>query len=668
MDVNTDTMQESGQARCLWEPDVRRKTKMDAFREAANKKYSLRLGNYQDLYKWSVDQYSDFWETWWEFGGFLYSSPPTQVVDTSLNITQIPRWFSGAKLNFAENLLRFRDDRVAIYATGEGQQGITTVTYEQLYKRVGLYSRALKGHGVKNRDRVVGYVPNCPASIEAMLGTASLGAVWSSTSPDFGVMGVLERFTQIEPSILFSVEAVVYNGKVHDHLNKVKKVTASLKHLKKVVIIPFVHKRNEIDISDITNGIFLEDFLADWESDEETEFEQVPFHHPQFIMFSSGTTGIPKCMVHSVGGTLIQIAKEHVLHCNLSRDDVFTYYTTTGWMMWNWLVVGLFSGCSLFLYDGSPLLPTPSVLWDLVDKLGVTVLGTGAKWLAVLEEKGVKPRESHNLSSLRAILSTGSPLSPHSFHYVYNNIKQDVMLGSITGGTDIISCFMGSNPSLPVYEGEIQGRNLGMAVEAWGEGCQPVYDTRGELVCTKPFPSMPTHFWNDDGGIKYTKAYFAKYSHTWTHGDYIMINSKTGGIIMLGRSDGTLNPNGVRFGSAEIYNIVEQFEEVSDSVCVGQRNAAGEERVVLFLKLHLHAELGQELTRRIVVAIRSELSARHVPALILPIMEIPYTVSGKKVEVAVRQMIQGETVTNRAALSNPDSLDLYANIPQLQAW
>ncbi|XP_071515891.1 acetoacetyl-CoA synthetase-like [Panulirus ornatus] len=666
--MNGDKMQANGKDSCLWRPDIRKKTKIDEFREVVNKKFGTSFGDYHDLYKWSVSQYADFWGTWWEYGGFVCSSPPSQVVDTSLNITQIPRWFTGTKLNFAENLLRFRDDRVAVYSTGEGQPGITTITYEQLYKRVGAYARALKGHHVKSGDRVVGYLPNCPAAVEAMLGSASLGAVWSSTSPDFGITGVLERFTQIEPAILFSVEAVVYNDKIHDHLNKLKHVVAGLKHLKKVVIIPYVHKKNEIDISDIPNSIFLDEFLAEWESEKEIEFEQVPFHHPQFIMFSSGTTGVPKCMVHSVGGTLIQIAKEHVLHCDLSRDDVFTYYTTTGWMMWNWLVVGLFSGCSLFLYDGSPLLPTPSILWDFVDKLGITVLGTGAKWLTVLEERGVKPRETHDLTSLRAILSTGSPLSVHSFNYVYNDIKADVMLGSISGGTDIVSCFMGSNPSLPVYEGEVQGRNLGMAVEAWGENGQPVFDMRGELVCTKPFPSMPTQFWNDDGGIKYTKAYFAKFPHTWTHGDYIIINSKTGGITMLGRSDGTLNPSGVRFGSAEIYSIVEQFEEVSDSVCVGQRNDAGEERVVLFLKLHPHAKFTQEFTRRIVIAIRAELSARHVPAVILPISEVPYTVSGKKVEVAVRQIIQGETVKNRAALSNPDSLDLYKNIPQLQDW
>ncbi|KAK3861424.1 hypothetical protein Pcinc_032617 [Petrolisthes cinctipes] len=643
---------------------------MDEFRETVNKKYRTKLNDYHALYNWSVEEYPDFWETWWEFGRFIHSSSHSQIVNTSLDITQIPQWFSGAKLNFAENLLRYRDDRVAIYATGEGQQDITTITYAELYQRVAKCTRALQEMGVTAGQRVAGYIPNCPAAVEMMLATAALGATWTSTSPDFGVTGVLERLHQVEPSVVVSVEAVVYNGKVHHHLDKLRKVVAGLPSLQKVIIIPFVHKKNEIDISDIPNSMFLEDLTAEWAEDNmEMEFVQVPFHHPLFIMFSSGTTGMPKCMVHSVGGTLLQIAKEHVLHCDLTRSDVFTYYTTTGWMMWNWLVVGLFSGCSLLLYEGSPLLPTPTIIWDLVDKLGVTVLGTGAKWLTVQEQKGVHPAESHDLSSLRAILSTGSPLAPHSFRYVYTHVKKDLLLGSISGGTDIISCFIGSNPSLPVYMGEIQGRNLGMAVEAWDDNGQPVFDERGDLVCTRPFPSMPTHFWNDDSGIKYTKAYFSKFHQAWTHGDYIIINSKTGCLTMLGRSDGTLNPNGVRFGSAEIYNIVELFKEVSDSVCVGQRKTGGgEERVVLFLKLHPDFSLTQDLLHSLVTTIRSQLSARHVPAYILPISEIPYTVSGKKVEVAVRQVLEGIEVKNRDALSNPDSLNHYANIPTLSGW
>ncbi|XP_076046524.1 acetoacetyl-CoA synthetase-like [Oratosquilla oratoria] len=657
-----------GEDKCMWKPDIRKRTKIDEFRQLVNRKYALNLGDYHDLYNWSIDEYADFWGTWWNFAGFVHSVGPSQVVDDTVGITEVPKWFSGARLNFAENLLRYRDDRIAIYSTGEGQPGIATLSYKELYEKVSQYARSFQNLGVGKGDRVVGYLPNCTGAVEAMLGTAMLGGVWSSTSPDFGVTGVLDRFSQIDPSIIISVEAVVYNGKIHDHLEKLKKVVKGLPKLKKVVIIPFVHKKQNIDITDIPNSVFLDDFLEEGNGSQEVQFEQVPFDHPLFIMFSSGTTGAPKCMVHSVGGTLIQLAKEHILHCDLSREDVMTYYTTTGWMMWNWLIAGLFTGCSLVLYDGSPLLPTPTILWDLVDKLGITVLGTGAKWLAVLEEKDVRPKDSHDLSTLRAILSTGSPLHPHSYDYVYSHIKSDLFLGSISGGTDIISCFMGSNPSIPVYRGEIQARNLGMALENWNENGQFVWDERGELVCTKPFPSMPTHFWNDDGGIKYTKAYFAKYPKVWTHGDFCIFNSKTKGIVMLGRSDGTLNPNGVRFGSAEIYNIIDQFEEVSDSVCVGQRNSSGEERVVLFLKMADTADFNPDFKKRVVVAIRQQLSARHVPAIILPITAIPYTISGKKVEVAVRQIIQGEEVKNRGALANPEALDLYLNLQQLKGW
>ncbi|EDL19553.1 acetoacetyl-CoA synthetase, isoform CRA_a [Mus musculus] len=383
-------------------------------------------------------------------------------------------------------------------------------------------------------------------------------------------------------------------------------------------------------------------------------------------MFSSGTTGAPKCMVHSAGGTLIQHLKEHMLHGNMTSSDILLYYTTVGWMMWNWMVSALATGASLVLYDGSPLVPTPNVLWDLVDRIGITILGTGAKWLSVLEEKDMKPVETHNLHTLHTILSTGSPLKAQSYEYVYRCIKSSVLLGSISGGTDIISCFMGQNSSIPVYKGEIQARNLGMAVEAWDEEGKAVWGASGELVCTKPIPCQPTHFWNDENGSKYRKAYFSKFPGVWAHGDYCRINPKTGGIIMLGRSDGTLNPNGVRFGSSEIYNIVEAFDEVEDSLCVPQYNRDGEERVVLFLKMASGHTFQPDLVKRIRDAIRLGLSARHVPSLILETRGIPYTLNGKKVEVAVKQVMAGRTVEHRGAFSNPETLDLYRDIPELQ--
>uniref|UniRef100_UPI00398F2E68 acetoacetyl-CoA synthetase n=1 Tax=Pristiophorus japonicus TaxID=55135 RepID=UPI00398F2E68 len=481
--------------------------------------------------------------------------------------------------------------------------------------------------------------------------------------------GVLDRISQIQPTLIFSVEAVVYNGKEHDHMEKLQNVVKGLPDLKKVVIIPYVRSREAVDLSRIPNSMFLEDFLATGKEGDhgpQLEFEQLAFNHPLFIMYSSGTTGAPKCMVHSAGGTLIQHLKEHVLHGNMSSSDVIIYYSTTGWMMWNWLVSALATGASVVLYDGSPLVPSPNVLWDLVDKLGITILGTGAKWLAVLEEKDLKPGETHSLQTLHTILSTGSPLKPLTYDYVYKHIKSNILLGSITGGTDIISCFMGQNFTIPVYRGEIQARNLGMAVEIWNDKRQVLWGESGELVCTKPIPCQPTQFWNDESGSKYHKAYFAKFPGVWVHGDYAKINPKTGGIVMLGRSDGTLNPNGVRFGSSEIYHIVEAFEEVMDSLCVPQYNKDGEERVILFLKMVSNQLFTADLVNRIRHAIRVALSARHVPALILETKDIPYTISGKKVEVAVKQVIAGKDVKQQSAFSNPGSLDLYKNIPELQ--
>uniref|UniRef100_A0A8B9RYR3 Acetoacetyl-CoA synthetase n=1 Tax=Accipiter nisus TaxID=211598 RepID=A0A8B9RYR3_9AVES len=657
------------ESQVMWEPDTKRNTHMDRFRAAVASSCGLRLANYDDLYQWSVESFSDFWAEFWKYSNIICSRLYDEVVDTSKSIADVPEWFKGSRLNYAENLLKHKDnDKIALYAAKEGKEEILKITFEELRQAVALYAAAMRKMGIKVGDRVVGYLPNSIHAVEAMLAAASIGAIWSSTSPDFGINGVLDRFSQIQPKLIFSVEAVIYNGKEHNHLEKLLSVVKGLPDIKKVVVIPYVSSRETVDISKIPNSVFLEDFLATGKGDQapQLEFEQLPFSHPLFIMYSSGTTGAPKCMVHSAGGTLIQHLKEHILHGNMTSNDIIMYYTTTGWMMWNWLVTALATGASVVLYDGSPLIPSPNVLWDLTDRLGITILGTGAKWLAVLEEKNLKPCETHNLQTLHTILSTGSPLKSQSYEYVYKHIKSSVLLGSISGGTDIISCFMGQNVTIPVYKGEIQARNLGMAVEAWNDEGKPVWGESGELVCTKPIPCQPTHFWNDENGSKYRKAYFSKFPGVWAHGDYCKINPKTGGIVMLGRSDGTLNPNGVRFGSSEIYNIVEAFEEVSDSLCVPQYNKDGEERVILFLKMALNHAFSEDLVKRIRDAIRIALSARHVPSLILETKGIPYTVNGKKVEVAVKQIIAGKEVDQRGAFSNPETLDLYQNIPELQ--
>lgn len=659
------------ECKALWYPDSKRDTQMDKFRIQVNKDFGLNLANYQDLYEWSVDNYPQFWAQVWNFCGVVCSKPYDEVVDASQRISDVPEWFRGARLNYAENLLKHTDqDKVALYAATEKNEEIVKVTFGELRRDVAVFAAAMRKMGIQTGDRVVGYLPNGIHAVEAMLAAASIGAIWSSTSVDFGVNGVLDRFSQIQPKLIFSVAAVVYNGKTHDHMEKLTSVVKGLPDLKKVVVIPYARSKQETDLSKIPNSVFIEDFLATGRGDAgqfpQLEFEQLPFRHPLFIMYSSGTTGAPKCMVHSAGGSLIQHLKEHILHGNMTSSDVIIYYTTTGWMMWNWLVSALAVGASVVLYDGSPLVPTPNVLWNLTDQLGITIFGTGAKWLSVLQERNLKPLETHSLQSLHTILSTGSPLKPQSYDYVYECIKRNVLLGSISGGTDIVSCFMGQNPTVPVYRGEIQTRNLGMAIEAWGFDGKAVWGESGELVCLKPIPCQPTHFWNDENGSKYHKAYFSTFPGVWAHGDYCKINPKTGGIVMLGRSDGTLNPNGVRFGSSEIYNIVEAFEEVSDSLCVPQYNVDGEERVILFLKMAPGKPFSPDLVSKIRGAIRKALSARHVPALLLETKDIPYTISGKKVEVAVKQVIAGREVSQRGAFSNPDSLDLYKNIPELQ--
>eukprot|EP00128_Syssomonas_multiformis_P009652 Colp12_sorted_trinity150504_noHs@25257 len=648
----------------MWNPPKGRITNMDRFREFVNQKYEKNFKRYEELRAWSCDEYDKFWAAVWEFCEIVHSKTYDEVVDMSKTPNQIPEWFRGSRLNFAENLLRFRDDRVALACVGEARS-LKKYTYSQLYERVARMAAALRHVGVKTGDRVCGYIPNDIEAIEVILATASIGATWSSTSPDFGVTGVLERFSQIKPKVIFTVNAVVYNGKVHDHIGKVKQVVDGIHELEHVVIIPYVPD-HAFDLSEVPHGVMYNDFVAAAGAHvPELTFEQLPFNHPMYIMFSSGTTGVPKCMVHSTGGTLIQHKKEHILHGNLTRDDTILYYTTTGWMMHPWLISALSVGATVVLYDGSPFKPHNNVLWDLVDEVGITIFGTSAKWLATCEDLKMCPMKTNKLTTMHTILSTGSPFKPESFDYVYRDVKKDVLLGSITGGTDLISCFAGSNPTLPVVRGEVQSRNLGMKVEAWVDG-KMKYDVSGELVCTAPFPSMPVYFLNDDDGSKYQKAYFVQNPGVWSHGDFCCVSSQTNGIVMLGRSDGTLNPSGVRFGSAEIYNITDTFPEVQDSLCVGQMIGC-DERVVLFLKLRPNVEFTDALVKKMQVAIRSQLSARHVPAVILPIEDIPYTINGKKVEVAVKKIISsGEAVTHRGALANPASLDLYYNIPALQ--
>jgi len=646
----------------MWRPKLGNKTQMDEFRCHVNKKVDLKLESYQELWQWSVDQYSDFWKEFWSFSGLMHSKTFDNVVDTEAPMPSIPEWFSGSRLNYGENLLQGNDDDIAIYAAGE-QRKTEMVTYGELRRSVSVLSSALRNKGVQVGDRVVGYIPNCRLAVEAMLATASLGAIWSSTSPDFGVSGVLDRFSQIKPKVIFSVEAVIYNNRVHNHLEKLQRVIEGLPEIETVIVAPYVKASDEIDISSIPNSIFLSDFLTWADPSPILTFEQLPFNHPLFIMYSSGTTGNPKCLVHSAGGTLLQHLKEHMLHGDMKQSDKMLYYTTTGWMMWNWLVSVLAIGASIVLYDGSPFVPSPNVLWDLIDQLGITVLGTGARWLEALSEKNLRPIETHKLSSLRSILSTGSPLQPATFDYVYSSIKKDLLLGSITGGTDIISCFAGNNPTLPVFKGEIQCRLLGMDVESWDDEGSPVYDESGELICKTAFPCMPIYFWNDKDGKMYHNAYFNKFPGIWAHGDFCQINSSSGGILMLGRSDGTLNPNGVRFGSAEIYNIVNplKFPEITDSLCVSN-SFSGRERVVLFLKMTDEQTFDTDLVQRVKKQIREELSARHVPEVILPIDDIPYTTSGKKVEVAVKRILAGEHITRRGSFTNPSSLDLYYGI------
>ncbi len=623
-----------------------------------NERFNQRFAEYPDLYQWSIDNISDFWAAMWEFGKIIASKPYEQVVD---DLGKMPgaKWFSGARLNFAENLLQYRDEQTALIFNGEGR--ITRrMTYAELYDEVARVAKSLKDIGVLPTDRVVGFMPNMPETIIAMLAAASMGATWSSCSPDFGIKGVLDRFGQIQPKVLFTADGYFFKGKRLDSLERISNIIKALPSIEKVVVVPYVE--NFPNISALPNSVRYEEFRSS-DAELEIEFEQLPFEHPLYIMYSSGTTGLPKCMVQSAGGILIHHLKELMLHTDVKRNDVIFYFTTCGWMMWNWLTSSLALGATLVLFDGSPFHPDPGALWKMAQDQKITIFGTSAGYIAALQNAGVKPATSYDLTSLKALLSTGSPLSKEGFEYIYRNVKSDLQLASISGGTDLNGCFALGNPMGPVYSGELQCRGLGMKVMAFDENGKSVTNQQGELVCTAPFPSMPIYFWNDPDHNKYLAAYFDVYPGVWRHGDFIVVTDR-GGVIIYGRSDATLNPGGVRIGTSEIYSLVEQFHEIEDCVVVGQ-DWKNDVRVLLFVQLAEGYELTEDLVQKIKSTIRTNASPRHVPALILAVPEIPYTHNMKKVELAVKNIIHNKPVLNKDALRNPEALNYFANIKEL---
>ena len=648
-------------AKPLWKPseDRIRGTNMYRFMNFINDKYDQDFKEYEPLYQWSIKNIPDFWAAMWELAEIKASRPYTEVVDDP---TKMPgaRWFSGARLNFAENLLRFRDDHVALIFKGEAQESIK-MTYAGLYVEVARVAKSLKEAGVQVGDRVVGFMPNMPETIIAMLAAASLGATWSSCSPDFGIKGVLDRFGQIRPKVLFTANGYSFKGKTFDSLGRVASILKDLPSIEKVVVVPYTDR--DPDISHVPNAINYMDFKSP-ESVLEIEFEQLPFDHPLYIMFTSGTTGLPKCMVQSAGGIVIHHLKELMLHSDLKRDDTIFYFTTCGWMMWNWLVSSLAVGASLVLFDGNPFHPDPGALWKMAQDEGISIFGTSAGYIAALQNAGVRPGKEYDLTPLKAVLSTGSPLSVEGFEYIYSEVKEDLQLASISGGSDINGCFALGNPMGPVYAGELQCRGLAMKVEAYDENGKSVINQQAELVCTAPSPSMPIYFWDDPNNEKYHAAYFDVYPNVWRHGDFIEVNDK-GGVVIYGRSDATLNPGGVRIGTAEIYRQVEGMEEIADSLVVGQ-DWKGDVRVILFVKMAEGMALTEDLKNRIRQILRVNASPRHVPAKIIPVPDIPYTLNMKKVELAVKKVIQGQAVLNKDALSNPDALDYYENLKELQ--
>ena len=647
--------------RILWQPsdELLAGSQLTQFTEMLNQQHGLTISDYPALHDYSINNRGEFWRAVIDFCGVIYHAEASDdLIDEGHMIEA--QWFKGMSLNFAENLLKHQGaDEAIIFESESGK--VHSLSFDQLISQVSQVQQKLRDCGVGVGDRVAGFLPNIPETIVVMLATTSLGAVWSSTSPDFGINGVVDRFGQIEPKVLFSVNGYEYNGKTHDCLAKVEQIAAQISSIENTVIIEFAEAVVPLPESCIS----LTEWLAGTDSDAVIEYTPVPFDHPLYILYSSGTTGKPKCIVHRSGGILLQHMKELMLHANVAEHKRLFYFTTCGWMMWNWMTSTLATGASLVLFDGSPFYPDGNRLFDLVDKHGITHFGTSAKWISAVEKAGIKPIESNALDKLETIFSTGSPLMPESFDYVYQQVKADVCLSSISGGTDICSCFALGNSNLPVYSGQLQCLGLGMAVKILDDAQQSIIGAPGELACDKAFPSMPVYFWQDPSHEKYKAAYFDKYDNIWCHSDRAEITEQ-GGMVIYGRSDTTLNPGGVRIGTAEIYRQVESLPEITESIVVGQE-WQDDTRVILFVVMQPGHQLDDDLQLKICKTIRANTTPRHVPAKIIAVTEIPKTISGKIVEIAVRDVIHGKTVANTDALDNPEALKLYKNLPELQS-
>ena len=647
-------------AEMLWQPSPERiaDTNLTRFAVLVRERHGLNAVDYKALHRWSIENRAAFWSALWDFGEVIGDRGDGPVL---VDGDRMPgaKWFPGARLNFAENLLRRRDDAPAILFRGEDRVRCG-LSFRQLHAAVSMLAQGLRAAGVGKGDRVAGYLPNMPETVVAMLATTSIGAIWSSASPDFGLQGVVDRFGQIAPKVLFSADGYFYGGKRFDSIGRLAPVAAQIPSIERIVVVPYT--TSAPDVAAVDKAVTLDEFVAG-HSPAEIDFERLPFDHPLYIMYSSGTTGVPKCIVHGAGGTLLQHIKELALHSDVKRGERILYFTTCGWMMWNWQVSALAREATLALYDGSPFHPDGNALFDYVAEEGIETFGTSAKYIDAVKKAGLAPARTHDLSKLKAILSTGSPLVPESFDFVYESIKRDLCLSSISGGTDIVSCFVLGNPAAPVHRGEIQCLGLGLDVHAFDDEGRSVVGEKGELVCTHAFPSMPVGFWNDPDGRKYHDAYFARFDNVWCHGDYVEITER-GGVVIYGRSDAVLNPGGVRIGTAEIYRQVEQHEEVVEALVIGQQ-WEGDVRVVLFVILRGGHELDKSLESKIRSHIRASATPRHVPARIVQVTDIPRTRSGKITELAVRDVVHGREVKNKEALANPEALDQFADRAEL---